>query len=323
MAAAARPNPSDARVPCIQCGGLIHPIAGRCKHCKAELSSLRGARPAAAAALPALAKPSIDVPLAHRADPVTPPAAMAKVLADPAFIAASTISVLPPRPEHSAHLQVAHGERGWFGRNWPVVVIVLAAIAIIGAVVLMMLPPGAAAAAGKTTGAPGPASDRMETNPLLPQLGQQDNNGGAPQARPPSALMPDPQPDPLPDPRPDPLADPSAQGQRDPDAPLSDPFANPSGNGGFTGGDAVISMLGNIASRMCDRAKSCGDPTLGGMCASLQALPKMPLPANCPAAQKCIEIVDQVDVCNSGGPADFQSLALSTSACVEAMTKCT
>ena len=41
MAVAARPGPSDARVPCPLCGGLIHPIAGKCKHCKADLTAHR------------------------------------------------------------------------------------------------------------------------------------------------------------------------------------------------------------------------------------------------------------------------------------------
>jgi peptidyl-prolyl cis-trans isomerase A (cyclophilin A) len=43
-----------ARIPCPACGGLVHPISGRCKHCKADLHALRGSRPAAAAQLPAL-----------------------------------------------------------------------------------------------------------------------------------------------------------------------------------------------------------------------------------------------------------------------------
>ena len=306
MAVAARPSPSDARVPCTQCGGLIHPIAGRCKHCKADLSALRGPRPAAVAALPALAKAgTIDVAYPEAA---APHAAVTKLMADPAIVAASTISVLPPRPEHSAHLQVAGPERGWFGRNWPVVVIVLAAIAIIGAVVLMLLPPGEADAASKKAGAPGPASDRMETSPLLPQPDPHANNGGAPQVQPPVPPLPDP------------LPDPSAQ--VDPNA-APDPFANPFAGGGLAGGNAMMSMLSNIATRLCEKAKNCSDPSIANACAPLATIPKLPLPANCPAAQKCIDAMDQVDVCNAGSMTDFQSLALSTSACVEVLTQCT
>src|SRR5215207_126382 len=54
MAAARPPGIADARVPCPLCGGLIHPVAGRCKHCKEDLTQFRAGRPQAAAALPAL-----------------------------------------------------------------------------------------------------------------------------------------------------------------------------------------------------------------------------------------------------------------------------
>src|SRR5215467_11037283 len=84
MAAAARPGPPearDARVPCPLCGGLIHPIAGKCKHCKADLSAYRAARPAANTPLPAL-HPAGGNGVTGPATPV-PPAAHA---------------VLPPRP---------------------------------------------------------------------------------------------------------------------------------------------------------------------------------------------------------------------------------
>src|SRR5215510_7929017 len=70
MAVAARPGPADARVPCPLCGGLIHPIAGRCKHCKGDLSALRSTRPAAAATLPALNQP----PATRAAAPAPAPA---------------------------------------------------------------------------------------------------------------------------------------------------------------------------------------------------------------------------------------------------------
>jgi hypothetical protein len=73
MAAAARPGPSDARVPGPLCGGLIHPIAGKCKHCKADLASFQASRPAAATPLPALStvasRPQRAIPSAPVAAP--------------------------------------------------------------------------------------------------------------------------------------------------------------------------------------------------------------------------------------------------------------
>ena len=304
MAAVARPSPSDARIPCPQCGGLIHPIAGRCKHCKIDLSAQRGARPAAAAALPALAKVGTSEP--------SPVAAQPRFV-DPAIAAAATISVLPPRPDHSLHLPVS-SERGWFARHWPMLVIVLAALAIIGAVILMLVPPSDADAASKKAGAPGPASDRMETNPTLPT--PDPWSGAAP-----TPTVPDPMPTPDVDPDPPTPTDPDP----DPGAPSSDPFANPFGGIGSMGGNTTLAIMGNVVTRLCDKAKACSDPSIAGMCASVARLyPRTALPANCPAAQKCLEIVDQIDVCGGQTTSgDFPALALSTSACVEAMTQCT
>ncbi|HRC59196.1 MAG TPA: hypothetical protein PKU97_24905, partial [Kofleriaceae bacterium] len=36
----ANPAP-ELRMPCPFCGGLVHPIAGRCKHCKQDLAEHR------------------------------------------------------------------------------------------------------------------------------------------------------------------------------------------------------------------------------------------------------------------------------------------
>src|SRR5258706_3388072 len=54
MPAAAWTAGVESRMACPLCGGAIHPIAGRCKHCKEDLSAMRSGRPAAAAPLPAL-----------------------------------------------------------------------------------------------------------------------------------------------------------------------------------------------------------------------------------------------------------------------------
>src|SRR6185436_840302 len=63
MAATARPpGIGDARMPCPHCGGLIHPVAGKCKHCKQDLTQFRAGRPQAAATLPALNGHAITAP---------------------------------------------------------------------------------------------------------------------------------------------------------------------------------------------------------------------------------------------------------------------
>src|SRR5215468_11730384 len=128
MAAAARPGPPearDARIPCPLCGGLIHPIAGKCKHCKADLSAYRAARPAAAAPLPAL-HPSATAGNG-------PPAPIVHAVAMPPAMQA----VLPPRPTTRVATAQAAGS-AW--RSWPIVVIVVAMMAIVAAVVLMVWP---------------------------------------------------------------------------------------------------------------------------------------------------------------------------------------
>src|SRR3954451_24406587 len=92
MAAVAKTStPSDGRFPCPQCGGLVHPIAGKCKHCKADLNEARGARPQAKAALPALLGRSGTSPVRADATPAPSPIkALAKAAAEPQ-------PILPPR----------------------------------------------------------------------------------------------------------------------------------------------------------------------------------------------------------------------------------
>jgi hypothetical protein len=155
MAAPARPGISEARVPCPLCGGLIHPVAGRCKHCKEDLTSFRSGRPQAAAVLPAL------MGNGKSNGHIVAPIPVAKEASQP---------ILPPRESMS---MTAAQDRPSAWRRWPVVVMVLAAVAIVGAVVVMVwLPPSS----GEHSRAlpPPPAPEHMQTNPLPPdQLDQQ------------------------------------------------------------------------------------------------------------------------------------------------------
>ncbi|MBV8761464.1 MAG: hypothetical protein JO257_29475 [Deltaproteobacteria bacterium] len=133
----AAPGVADARVPCPLCGGLIHPVAGRCKHCKQDLTAHRAGKPAAASPLPALI-------------------AAAAVSPQPAR------QVLPPRPT-GTRIAAQPEPRSSIWRNWPVLVIVLAATAIIGAVVIMVWPQHRGEASH--TLKPPPAPERMDTDP--------------------------------------------------------------------------------------------------------------------------------------------------------------
>jgi hypothetical protein len=204
MAAATRPGPADARVPCPLCGGLIHPIAGRCKHCKEDLRTLRGARPAAVATLPALGQPlpmpqvtgtgngaansngnehatataTAPVPATNgyypaSAQPQPQPQSLIQQFAAAApaplsfhqSASAGPIEAVPILPPRPTGRFVEAAPRASW-KSWPVIVIILAAIAIITAVVLMLFPPGGADTRDEGTNRSLlPAPDRMDTKP--------------------------------------------------------------------------------------------------------------------------------------------------------------
>jgi hypothetical protein len=176
MATAARPtNPADLRVPCPLCGGAVHPIAGRCKHCKQDLTAHRGARPHAAVPLPALvaapAAPAIEKRTNGHSVPI---AVAAREISQPQ-------SILPPRPTGRS-IDAQERRAAW--RSWPVVVIGLAVVAIVAAVVLMLWPDNRADAKRLP---PPPAPERMDTNPVAPHAQavpppQQQHAPQAPQA---------------------------------------------------------------------------------------------------------------------------------------------
>jgi hypothetical protein len=295
--AAARPGPSagDARVPCPLCGGLIHPIAGKCKHCKAELAAYRAVRPAANAPLPPLHH---AVPTAGNGLPASAPIAHAVAMP----LAAQT--VLPPRPAPRAH--TASPRPVW--RSWPVVVIVLAMMAIVAAVVLMVWPT-ARPHDGKHVLQPPPAPERMDTQtpPVEPRAAP---HASAP--RDPAPTQPDPAPTQPADPRP---ADPGTSGQSaqspssgaqpDPgasadadadDADVFDPFGG--AQGGPNRGHRALAFNGSmlslaIAARLCRKLVQCGtsDATIKTTCDALGHQP-LDAPANCPAAERCLRHVD-------------------------------
>jgi len=193
MATVARsPNPADARVPCPLCGGLVHPIAGRCKHCKQDLTQFRGTRPHAAVPLPALVAPPAPTPV---------PVAI--------VVTEASQPVLPPRVTAQS-VAVADRRSAW--RSWPSMVIALAIVAIVAAIAIMVWPDRSNDA--KKALPPPPAPERMDTSPLPPHA----QLTPVPPAAPPS------QPD-VWDP-PQTQRDPDVLSQ-DPDDDLADPFATP------------------------------------------------------------------------------------------------
>ena len=283
MAVAARPGPSDARLPCPLCGGLIHPIAGKCKHCKADLSTYHAARPAANTPLPALRAGHDAAALAVTAHAVPMPAAR-----EP------SAPVLPPRPTGRAPAAPAHAS-GW--RSWPVLVIIVAGIAIVVAAVLMVWPPsrGQGGDAGKHVVQP-PAPERMDT---------QNPGMAAPRTQP--APRPDPWSQPhaaVPSPH-DPSADLTPPDDShddqdsDPDAvPPPTPRGRPAPRRGLTVNTSGVVMLA-MAVHLCRKMVQCGndDLTTKSMCDTV-ASSATDIPANCPAANRCLERIDAMS-CSS------------------------
>ena len=336
---------ADARVPCPLCGGLIHPIAGRCKHCKADVAAQRAARPAAVASLPPLASAApAPPPIGSSPSPYVPqpafvaPNAMPISAAPIALPALSSESgpVLPPRP--TGRMQSEAPRSIW--RNWPMLVIVVAVVAIAAAVVIMMWPPPNEAKAGSRRLPPPPAPERMDTNPIPPRSGQGDpwNNGTVPRTPPPPAPAPPANPDPDDDRA---AIDPDAQPDDpaiDPRDPLLDPFASPRPNRGqrnprpgvrpnpyFGGGPDPFASMGGTAfmftalSRLCERAKSCSND-VDLLCQSLDSFPTPPPPPSCPAATRCLAELDKLDVCGAGSsPTAFTSLFQTATSCMDAM----
>jgi hypothetical protein len=295
MAVAARPGPSDARVPCPLCGGLIHPIAGKCKHCKAELTTYHAARPAANTPLPALHPASSGNGHAgHAHGRASAHAAHAPVAhAVPVPIATAydaSQPVLPPRPTDRRHAPEPRSS-GW--RSWPVLVIILATVAIIVAVVLMVWP-ARRDVDGKHTLGPPPAPDRMQTAPELtpaPKVNQQV----VPPARP---EPPDPWASPF-DPSPS-APDPSAGAiAPDPDDDaVVDPFATPRpsrvppGRGRLKTNRRGMVMFAMVE-HMCRKMLQCGadDPSVKNACDSLAQRPPS-APIHCAAADRCLQHID-------------------------------
>ena len=204
-------------MPCPLCGGLIHPVAGRCKHCKSDLRQLRGSRPAALAPLPPLAPVPRSAASAvgsagasTAAAPSPPPSPFAApaanghrngatngharargyepspsqepaipVVSPPSYERTGPQAILPPRVT-ARHATGTVDEPRSALRHWPIVVIVLAVLAIVAAVVLMVWPPSNDSGKKANPALQGPAPEHMDTSPLPSE--PSTAGGRAPQA---------------------------------------------------------------------------------------------------------------------------------------------
>jgi hypothetical protein len=305
MAAPRPPQISDARVPCPLCGGLVHPVAGRCKHCKQDLTALRSGRPHAAAQLPALVGASRGN--GHAA--ATPVPIAAREESQP---------ILPPRPADQPAAATEAGPPAW--RRWPMLVMALAVVAIVIAVIVLLWGPKTPAQAGQLP--PGPAPERMDTDPLqhsaqppAPQAPPSDDpwQSGPPQphAQAPARKMPDPVPD-------------------DSDDTDSLDLGGAGGNGGLAGSlgaaDTRLSTMALVGQHLCDRLKQCGtaDADMAAYCTKIAEIQRQfPAGAQCDARTRCLEHVDHLP-CTTKADDDGAVFRLMTqlSDCMEALQRC-
>jgi hypothetical protein len=288
---------AEARIPCPVCTAPIHPVAGRCKHCREDVRGFRSARPAAPVALPRLTPvPAAPAPVyapppeaAAPADVIrhAPPAMPRGYAPPPSELEAR--SILPPRTTGSQHIADPDGPSGSAWRNWPVVVIVLACVAILGAVVVMVWPQSRPSARASPPSPPPPAPDHMETNPLPP----------TPDPAPPARPAPPAHTAPLPSTAPDPWNDQRTQ---------ADPIHS-------------IDLLTAALQHFCKGRASCpdGDPIMDAACTAVAN--EQVTPPSCPASDRCLARFDKMSCTDPTDMAGIQALMSTIDDCAEA-TRC-
>lgn len=257
----------DPRTACPACGGPVHPIAGRCKHCKVDLTRLRaGHAPVAAPAATRPALVALGGGNGHGHAPTAPAGTWPTPLGSP-----------PPAPLSTGTVSAATHTPGddtpskWSTR-WPLLVAALAIIAIVASVAMLLF--GGNNDEKKERKARrfnGPAPELMPTDPgahqVAPHGGSIDPNDPSL----PTPTIPDPAPAPPPSPSP-----PSASVPRD-----------------------IEDFMRQSATALCERVTSCGgfDETVTTLCQMAPSMiPQMAdqVKAMCPdydgvAARECVD----------------------------------
>jgi hypothetical protein len=292
---------------------LIHPVAGRCKHCKEDLSLLRTNRPQAAAVLPSLNGRPTPMPVAGNGTSVHLAAPAAAATAVPLAVDPrdGSAPILPQRT--TGHTLSAQSPGGSLLRNWPMLVIILAMIAIVTAVVIMVMPAGNNSAGGARQLMPAPAPDRMET---MPDKSSQADPWAQP-GDPRNHAAPDPAPRVTPDP---PSADDTTN---DPDPDPDDLYGglNTPGLGGGLNGGVFVAM----ANQACKKLKTCGNvdqSALSLVCDSMAAMPLPPVPSGCASAKRCMDAIDHIDCDMTSTNANPMNMLLLMQDCTKAATEC-
>lgn len=278
---------ASARSSCPLCGGAVHPIASRCKHCRQDILEHRHRQGQGLAPLPPLTSPFAGVP---GAGAVEMPA----------------VAALVERERR----------RGWM-RSWAFWVILLALGAMLASLVLLLWPQFDQ---GRRRSAP-PANDRMNTDALPERGGSAADPWTAPRA--PAATPTEPDepaahvtpPAPSKEPSMDPSTD-DAAGDDDlagepelpmleeddaasaPDDPLRiNPYAGGTAAPPSPGqpADLYASFLSELVGNLCARARQCNTTAPGVCTAALPSLPSRGWRCYTPTvAASCLRAVRQL-----------------------------
>lgn len=278
------------------CGGLIHPIASRCKHCRAAIGDAVRQRSGAASlrALPALVATPTSLGL---------PSSTAAV----ALPLASSPNVNFNDSANAFEFAEAN-ERPWWKR-WPMIVVAVATVAIIVAVVLMVWPQDQRR--GSKVVAP-PAPSNMDTNPMpetLPALPSAPSNPADPWSGTGPAV-----PAPI---------DPSAPAPIDP----SDPSAPTPIDPAAPGNPARDRFVSQLATSVCKQIADCTniDPAMTGVLCDAtvallnQASPWSTCSFNAGKAATCLKRVQTLSCDNQLNTVDAVMLLNDLPACLEAL----
>lgn len=258
MTARSQAGTSEARIPCPVCAHPIHPIAGRCKHCKSDLVKLREARGVRAPRInPAsLGAVSVATPSPFAPAPVLA-ASTPTVVAAPSLASVDATPMPMPVP---AALLLGDGEliaaTPPRRSRWPLIVAIVAGIAIVVCLALLLGGDKSARAGSQKRPVGGDmlAPDRMDTLPAPPVPTPMRPDRSGPLG---TAPTPDPTPDPdLQNPF-DPPPDPSVP------TPSLPPGAVPTAE----------SFVDAVIHHACDRLRACGaDQTIDMMCSAADSL---------------------------------------------------
>ncbi|MBP9087767.1 MAG: hypothetical protein KBG15_16730, partial [Kofleriaceae bacterium] len=275
-------------VPCPLCGGLIHPIASRCKHCRAAIGDHAVQQRSGATVLKTL--PAL--------------AAMPQSLSLPS--SAVTVGLplpgAPPQPSTAtASFDLAQADdRPWWQR-WPMIVVAVAAVAIVVAIVLMVWPQHQRR--GTNVVAP-PAPFNMNTNPMpetpptLPSAPSDPWSGTEP-------AVPSPTDPSAPVPGVDPGSGSTAQ-DNNPALPTPPNTIDPNAPAPATGNSDRDRFVSQLATSVCEQIAGCTniDPSLTGvLCNAVvtllnQAAPWSSCSFNASKAATCLKRVQTLS-CDS------------------------